>query len=196
MPFDGLLLTRAALPLARAAAALDISGIDPMVLAAHKRAECARHPGGFIFRHRSQLALLTSLLALAGVIDFLLSPDIYATLDPTWRMNLTLAGFWLILPLLLLETIPVRGPASWKETPHLARYFSSAAVPMPAAVVDLATALQRELGEQTHTCVFIVGELRQETVLLDPYLIIKDRATGEQMVLAIWNDQTILHIAH
>lgn len=194
MPFDGSTVIPCRSVLDRVSADLGITGISEAVLEAHKRAEIARYPagGGFFYRHRQIMALTAVVLVLMGFANVV-------------RMGVTGMARWdwlclgLMLPVFLLQFIKLRGPVHWVET-----YLSTSAlkpvgrkpiVGMPEPIVALAQRVVSELGRDERRCVFTVGELRQDTIVLDPYLIVRDVITNERLILGIWINDTVLHIA-
>jgi len=174
MPFDG---RTAALTIPNMLeAALAQSGIEPIgahVLDAHKAEELRRHPAGWLYRHRVavQIAILVLLITvLVGVLAL-------ASEHPV-------AGFAAVVTLLgaliAQSALPVRGPALWQD-----RTINDLGTVHPL-LRDSARRLQQHLPGVS----FTLGELIQDRITLDPYLVAEygeDRA-----VIGIWDGDTLI----
>jgi hypothetical protein len=174
MPFDG---RTAALTIPNTLeAALIQSGIEPIdsrVLDAHKAEELRRHPAGWFYRHRVavQIAILVLLIAvLVGVLAL-------ASEDPVvgFAAAVTLLG-----ALIAQSALPVRGPALWQE-----RTINDLGTVHPL-LRDSARRLRRHLPGVS----FTLGELIQDRITLDPYLIAE--YGGDRAVLGIWDGDTLI----
>ena len=175
MPFDG---RTAALTIPNTlAAALTQSGIEPIesyVLDAHKAEELHRHPAGWFYRHRVavQIAILALLIAvLVGVLAL-------ASLE---HSVVGFAAAVILLGAVIAQSVlPVRGPALWRE-----RTINDLRTVHPL-LRDSARRLQQHLPGVS----FTLGELIQDRITLDPYLVAEygeDRA-----VLGIWDGDTLI----
>jgi len=223
MPFDGLSIASRSSTLAQAAANLGITGVDAAVLEAHKANEVAKHQSNFAYRHHGGLVLCGEALTVIGMAGSLLAGCIVVFSIPfsmpcSFLVLLGLATGSLLLmfiPVSLMQRTIVRGPAYWVEQPItcVGRMVMDRAsrprqtplidqpkmgISLPGPVRRLAGAVRMELetmGAWHNQYSFIYGELRQDETILDPYLVLRNPKTGEQLILAIWIDDTILHMA-
>jgi hypothetical protein len=78
----------------------------------------------------------------------------------------------------------VRAGSHWEERWVPADWLPGLGVPEPIAL------LARELCRQVPGAALILGELKQEHVVLDPYLLLD--CDGMQVCLGIWDDGTII----
>lgn len=178
MPFDGAnfsLSTQDVLDAAMAASGLE--AIDPSVLDRHMADQLRRHPASWAYRNQQPIALaqVAVLLASVGLFVGLLSSHQIA-----WGIAAGLLMFGFATSPLFLA---VKGPAIWRE--RMAADLRDA----PAVVRDAAARLQRRLPGVG----FIEGELYQERVRLDPYLVAE--YGDARVVLAIWDDGRVIACA-
>jgi hypothetical protein len=178
MPFDGA--NFALSPHDRLDIAVCRSGlrpIDPRFLDRHKAEQIFLHPASWAYRHQQAMALaqVAVLLASVGAFVVLLSAH-----QAPWGFVAGLAMFGLGSSALFF---PVRGPARWRErlTEDLAE--------VPEVIREQAQRLRRGLPSVD----FVVGELYQEQVRLDPYLLAEYGAA--QVVLGIWDGDKVIACA-
>jgi hypothetical protein len=175
MPFDG---QNAALTLPDTLAAALIEGavetVEPHVLEAHKAHEQQRYPAGWFYRHRVAVQItsitLLSLGTVAGAGLFIL---INAALG---------VGLWLLTLAFAIaqSAITVRGPALWRE-----RAIMDLDVVHPAV-----RASAERLQERLPGVSFRLGELIQDRVTLDPYLLAE--YGNERAILGIWDGDRLI----
>lgn len=182
MPFDTMMLRPLAPPLPAsdaatlkaAAARAGLKCFDLERLERHKSLELQQHMPSWAYRHRTALRLAFGLTMVAGLLGFVgLAAHGFALASSS-----TIAC---VLALLVLAQLKrMRGPAHWEE--RLA--------PDLAGVHPLVAETALRLQAQVPDVQFRLGELFQERVLLDPYLV---AARGdERLLLGIWNGATIL----
>jgi len=175
MPFDG---QNAALTLPDTlAAALIESGIDevePHVLDKHKPEELSRHPASWFYRHRValQIARLVLMLSVFAAVLALASVE-----QPVLGLGLAVG---LLGAVVAQSTIPVRGPAIWRERD----------VKDLDAIHPAIRQYARRLRERLPGVSFRMGELTQDCVMLDPYLIAEYR--NERAILGIWDGDRLI----
>jgi hypothetical protein len=175
MPFDGrnaILATRESL--AAAIAVGRVEAVDPYVLDQHKAEELHRHPAGWISRHRVAVQITTLVLLLAGTIAS------FATaffVDPAAGVSVALAT---LACAIAQSLVPVRGPAFWRE-----RAINELSAVHPV-IRDSALRLQKQLPDVK----FKLGELIQDSITLDPYLIAE--YWDERAVLGIWDSDKLI----
>lgn len=168
MPFDSLTLApREKLEIAATKAGLEI--IDLGLLERHMAAEVKRREPGWAYRNRAMLQVAFGIAVVAGFTGFLVLES-RGFVVPAFAVAVALCG----LVIAALAT-PMHGPARWKERvePHLASVHPR--------IARSAQALREQLPEAE----FRIGELFQERVKLDPYLIAAHGDT--RLLLGIWD---------
>jgi hypothetical protein len=139
----------------------------------HKALEVRRHPAGWAYRHRRAVALAqvaVLLTAIAGFLAFFSIGRIGS--GGTAGIAGAVLGF---APLFVVG----RGPARWRER-GIADLSEG-----PAAIRVPALELQQRLPEVG----FRIGELYQDRVRLDPYLVAEYGPA--RLVLGIWDGDAI-----
>lgn len=175
MPFDGANRASTAQELLEAALwAGGLRLIDPSILDDYKAEQVRRHPPGWVYRHRGSVQLVQAIALMAGLVAFitLFSSDRYA-----WGLSIAVLTFGLAVAPML---VPVRGSARWKI--RLAEDLSA----MPPEIGSAALRLREQLPEVS----FRLGELFQDRVNLDPYLVADYR--GAQALLGIWEGERLI----
>lgn len=184
MPFDG---TRNA-SLAERLAWAGITPVPDSVLEAHKAAEIRKHPESRLYRHREkmpryivQVSYAIGGLMASGATVLWWGPDtsnavFFGTLC---GIGATIAS--LMTSITVLSEIQIKGPAEWQE-----RLWGGE---LPTALTVIARAAQQVEPRSR----LVIGELIQDSVVLDPYLIL---STGtERVCLGIWDGEAIIAIA-
>ncbi len=117
-------------------------------------------------------------MAMSGGMANEISP---ASLLSSW-----LSLFWLgVMTLLIVFGVfRVSAGARWEERAVTADMLSGLGV--PAAIAGLARALQQEADGS----MLILGELLQQEVVLDPYLLLE--YGSERVCLGIWDERRII----
>lgn len=187
MPLDdvgGVFLREYALGRTTLAGALARQGIVPIpldYLKAHREEQLRLNPPSFLYRHRWLAPALT-------MASFLISIGAAAVVGSSQAaVSVILGGMLPALAGIMLASRRVRGEAYWTER----RVSESGLVPagVPGEIAVVARLVKREIP----TARLILGELRQDTVLLDPYLIAE--YGDERAVLGIWDGPEILACA-
>jgi hypothetical protein len=185
MPFDALIAP--ARPRLLADVLLD-QGLEPVSwqrLAAHKRAQLETFRPSFWQQHQTWLpvGLIGSVgcMAASGGFANRIMP---ASMLPSW-----LALGWMCVIALLVVFGVFRGHAGshWEERWVAGAWLRGLGVPEPIAAIALS--LHREAPGSA----LILGELVQEEVVLDPYLLLEHY--GEQVCLGIWDGGRIIACA-
>jgi len=186
MPFDALVAPTQPKLLLDVLTDLGIVPISRELLEAHKQAQLDRFAPSFWYRHQPLLpaALLGSVgcMAATGGLSQRMLP--YASLFSDW---LTLAWMCVIGLLIGAGVFRVRAGSRWEERSVPAEWLQGLGVPQPIAW------LARDLCRQVPGAALILGELKQEYVVLDPYLLLE--RDGEQVCLGIWEDGRIVACA-
>ncbi|HSU07326.1 MAG TPA: hypothetical protein VLI93_17315 [Acetobacteraceae bacterium] len=167
--------------LAEAVRRLELKPVAFDLLDAHRREQVRRHPASFLFRHRWIAPLLTvSSFAVSVAGAALVGTSVAA-------VSVILAGMLPALAGIVLASRKVRGEAYWVEKRLLERELATAKI--PALVRGIAHAAKREFPPAR----LILGELRQDTVVLDPYLIAE--YGDDRIVLGIWDGDQVIACA-
>jgi hypothetical protein len=175
MPFDGTKLAPSAEDaLALACAVSGLTAIDAHTLEQHKTAQIARHPPGWMYRHGKAVVLGQGALLLIAAGGFC---ALSSNGQSAWGVAIGLLALCLML---LPMFLPVRGPAQWRER------AADGLDGVHPAVRERALRLSRQLDGVS----FALGELFQDRVTLDPYLVADYR--GARAVLGIWDEETLI----
>ncbi|MGC1411773.1 MAG: hypothetical protein WA864_22835 [Acetobacteraceae bacterium] len=185
MPFDALIAPPRPRLLAEV---LDDHGVSPVplqALAAHKQAQLERFAPSFWHQHQTWLpvGLIGSVFCMA-LSGGLANRTLADSLVPSW-----LSLFWLgVMALLIVFGVfRVSAGAKWEERGVTAEGLFALGV--PRRITLLARDLQRDAIGST----LVLGELLQEEVVLDPYLLLD--CGGEQICLGIWDGPRIIAVA-
>ena len=174
MPFDGLRLAWLPEDMTAALAASGLRPVDPVLLEHHKAEQVRQHPASWVYRHSG------AVLAAQGAM-LLLAAGAFCALSsfghPEWATSLGLLAVALMMMPLMMR---VRGPARWQE-----RRLDGLEEVHPM-VRARAAQLSRQLPEATYA----IGELIQDRVTLDPYLVAEHR--GKRVILGIWDGGSLI----
>ena len=184
MPFDALTLPRS---LKQTAQDLGITPIPQQVLAFYKQQQRNRYPGSWWYRYGdlgAALMLCTFALALTTCGGCLLA---YVATGITALAVISSAGFAILFLLglsgaLSRNGLMVKGPAFWVEY----EIGDPEVVGVPAKIAARA----KQIIDRMPDARLIIGDLRQENISLDPYLVV--RYEFEQIVLGIWDEGGII----
>ena len=173
MPFD-FVRTSQHDALDAALARIGLAPVASETLESHKAEQIRLHPCSWMYRHSVAVQLGRSFVLIGALVGFVL---------------LTAAGFpacglWLAVALAvavaLSIALPVRGAAAWRERPD------RDLVLVHPVIRDQALRLRQELPEIR----FVIGELYQDRVRLDPYLLAE--LGGRRVVLGIWDEDRLI----
>lgn len=185
MPFDALLAPVRQRPLAQFLTDYGVVPVPLQALAAHKQAQLERFAPSFWHQHQTWLpvGLIGSvfLMSVSGGLTNRMLPD---SLVPSW-----LSLFWLVVMALLIVfgVFRVSAGARWEERFVTPEMLIELGVPLRIARVA------RDLCGATPGAALILGELLQNEVVLDPYLLLE--CEGERVCLGIWDDRRIIAAA-
>ena len=178
MPFDALVGFERR-TLAEALDRLALSPVSWQLLEHHKRDQLARFAPSFWHAHQTWLPV--GLVGSVGCMAASGGLANHMAFSNTASL-LTLAWMGVIALLILFGVFRAHGGAEWHErcvTPGALRH-----VPPPIAAV--ARALQDELPDAA----LILGELKRQEVVLDPYLLLEH--DGGRVCLGIWDGARII----
>ncbi len=186
MPFDALVAPAPHKLLADEVADRGIVPVSLGTLAAHQQAQLERFAPSFWYRH--QALLPAALLGSVGGMAFSggLAERVADSGSPLscW---LTLSWMGVIMLLLGAGVFRVRAGSHWEERWVPAVWLKGLGVPEPIV------ALARDLNRSVPGAALILGELVEDHVVLDPYLLLE--RDGERVCLGIWDDGGIIAIA-
>jgi len=182
MPFDALIAPAAPKPLALLLEEHDIAPVPLQALASHCQAQLDRFAPSFWYRHQTWLpvGLIGSVgcMAASGGLSHAMMSD---PLPSSW---LSLGWLSVMALLILFGVFRVSAGARWEERWVGLDELRRAGVPEPIA------SRARLLLRAAPGAALILGELKQEEVVLDPYLLFE--RDGERVCLGIWDDRQII----
>jgi hypothetical protein len=182
MPFDALVaLTRQK----TLTDALDEHRLDPVSwerLAAHKVDQQRRYGPSFWYRHQ---AVVSILLVVASPAAGAIAAASGGFTAHSGVLAITGSFVWMCMVALITGTgvIRLRAGSHWEERKLLADDH------VPEPIARVARVLQTEVPSAR----LIVGELKREHTVLDPYLLIEHE--GECACLGIWENDRVIACA-
>jgi len=186
MPFDALVVPVQPKMLSEVLSDNGVTPISLELLEAHKQAQLERFAPSFWYRHQPLLpaALLGSVgcMAASGGMTQHVMPG--GSPVSGW---LTLAWMCVIALLIGAGVFRVRAGSHWQERWVAADWLPELGVPQPIAL------LARDLCREVPGSALILGELVQEHVVLDPYLLLD--CDGALVCLGIWDEGRIVACA-
>jgi len=197
MPLDGTRYISApdrCATLYEATQRLGLQQIPIADLLAHQAAEVKKHPGSWWYRHHHLGTSLTLLAWLGSAIGAFTSlivllchlSDLYTAISALAGLSVFTSAFVAICSTgIMTGRLVVNGPAEWRE--DRVNSFMRHGVPD-----DIATMAVR-LTKLVPGSYSVLGTLEQNSVILDPYLVVRYR--DEQVVLGIWDDHGVIHQA-
>lgn len=175
MPFDALLAPARPRRLVDILADWHITPVPLEALAEHRQAQLERFAPSFWYQHQTWLpvGLIGSVVCLS------LSGSGSAWLSLFWLSVMTL--------LIVFGVFQVSAGARWEERLVGSEMLVELGVPLGIA------RLARDLQSEADGSELILGELLQEQVVLDPYLLLRYR--GERVCLGIWDGRRVIAAA-
>lgn len=183
MPFDALVAATRQRAIADAFEARDLTPVSWETLVQHKLAQQQKFGPSFWYRHQA-------MLSIALIVA---SPAVGAFVGATQGFTphasaLTIASsfVWMCMVALVTGTglIRLRAGSHWEERQMPASYLYTYEVPEPIARV--ARTLQRDVPRSR----LVLGELKRDETVLDPYLLIEH---GDECVcLGIWEQGRVI----
>jgi hypothetical protein len=175
MPFDALLAPARPRRLVDILADWHITPVSLEALAEHRQAQLARFAPSFWHQH--QMWLPVGLIG--SVVCMALSGGSSSWLSLFWLSIMTL--------LIVFGVFRVSAGARWGE-----RLLASEALIEMGVPLGIAR-LARDLQNEADGSELVLGELLQEQVVLDPYLLLRYR--GERVCLGIWDGRRVIAAA-
>ena len=183
MPLDALSGHGCAELLAISLAQQDIRPVDWNTLAAHKQAQLEKFGPSFWYQHQTLLGF-----TLIGSIGFMAitAGAANSLTQPSSPVSVWISVAWmcLVAALIVSGILRVHAGSHWEERWVPIDRLETLGVPEPIAA--MACSIHRKVPGST----VILGELVQELVVLDPYLLL---VRGEERVcLGLWDDTGII----
>jgi hypothetical protein len=176
MPFDGSLLS-----LETKARSVGLNPIPLETLEAHKTEQCRLHRGSWLYpiaksHNWPGIVLAVSLSMYMGgfFLGCLFDNVVILILACCAAVSVFIGG-------LAISFIKVKGRAEWRE-----KVANLAAIPPQ---VQHAVKKLKSIYPNSY---YVIGELYQDKVMLDPYLLAIDLITNERVCLAIWDNDRII----
>ena len=186
MPFDALVAPREPRTLAQTLDDRCIAPVGWATLAAHKQAQLARYQPSFWHRHEAWLPI-----ALVGSVGCMAASGglTHAVTASTSLLSVTPTLIWLgsFVLLITFGVFRVRAGAYWQERNIPVEDLDRLGV--PPAIAATARTLNRDLPGSE----LVLGELIEEAIVLDPYLILT--CNDEMACLGIWDDKHVIACA-
>ncbi len=186
MPFDALVAPLRQQTLSDALDAHNLTPVSWEYLAAHKTAQQRKFGPSFWYRHQAIVSI--SLVVLSPVVGAAVGAS--QEFSPhSSAMTVASSFIWMCMVALVTGTglIRLRAGSHWEERRVSAAFLPSLDVPEPIAKV--ARSLQSDVPGSR----LILGELKRETTVLDPYLLIE---LGDECVcLGIWENGHVIACA-
>lgn len=199
MPFDGSLplVSGHHTPLSDIFNHLGIKPVTQVVLLEHKAAQCARYPASWTYLHRHKLravlvvsSFINMFIAGLGSLTYTSAmvlgtnlPDFLYLVMSVICFNMILAG--------LFPSLRMHPPAQWYE--RVLSPDTLKTVRLPREIEQITERICKLYSGSKLS--FTYAELRRNVEPLDPYLTVRDAASGEEFVIGIWDADTLLHIA-
>lgn len=158
---------------------LGIKPIPNSELELHKVAELRKNPGSMFYPVRGFVPFLLLIGSFSIVV--LINEPSSSLGNGVLHPFLSAVVFMLVSAVLVFGSkVRLKAPAKWDERPGIHQ------IDVPSSIASMA----RMVTEFVPEAIVVVGELKQESVVLDPYLVI--RLNDQQICLGIWDDQGVI----
>lgn len=183
MPFDALIAAPRQKSLSEIFDELGLTPVSATSLVDHKRAQLAKFGPSFWYRHQAALSI--------GLI--IASPAVGAVagaaqgFTPHSSALAVASSFaWMCMVALIAGTglIKLRAGSHWEERFLTGDQLAEARVPEPIA--RIARTVTRKVPEAD----LVLGELKRELVVLDPYLLIE--LDDERVCIGVWDGDQVI----
>jgi hypothetical protein len=185
MPFDALVAPARPKSLAELLLDRGRSPVSWLALVEHKRTQLEKFRPSFWQQHQTWLpvGLLGSVGSMAASGGFA-NRMMPSSALPSW---LTLAWMCVIALLILFGVFRGHAVSHWEERWVSPAWLRGLCVPEPIASMAL------QLHREAPGSVLVLGELLQDEMVLDPYLLLVH--DGEMMCLGIWDEGRVIACA-
>jgi hypothetical protein len=186
MPFDALVAVPRQTQLSDALDAQNLNPVSLTTLAAHKVAQQQKFGPSFWFRHQAMVSI--TLVIMSPVVGALVGAT-QGFAPHSSAMTIAASFVWMCMVALITGTglVRLRAGSHWEERRVSVTSLDSLGVPEPIA--RIARSLQSDVPDAK----FILGELKRESAVLDPYLLIEHGK--ECACLGIWEDGHVVECA-
>jgi len=186
MPFDALVAVTRQRAISEV---LEDHGLKPVpwaTLAEHKTAQQRRYGPSFWHRHQTALSVALVLASPAAGAIAGMSTGFSAH---SGVLAITGSFVWMCLVALVTGTgmIRLRAGSYWEERRVPVGFLADDGVPEPIARIA------RQLHGEVRGSRLILGELKRQETVLDPYLLVEK--DGECICLGIWENDRIVAAA-
>ena len=181
---------------------LGLTPIREEELAAYKQQQLKKNRGSIWYHYRGLAVALLICCMLAGLLSILLSlPTAFFAAAHGQHLQAALYGtiallggscIWVLDRTRVFSSTgrKLKGPAYWVEVSmSFSLYRAANQHTVPASINDSVFRVARALPN-TH---IVVGELRQDSAVIDPYLIIC--YGDERAIIGIWDDDGVIRQA-
>jgi len=187
MPFDALVAPPRPTTISDALDAHRLTAVPREYLAKHKQAQQRKFGPSFWYRHQASVSV--ALVVASPAIGAAVGASQGFSTDSS-ALTVASSFVWMCLIALITGTglIKLRAGAHWEERRVTADRLSELAVP------EAIAAPARQLLLEVPGSRLMLGELKLDKAVLDPYLLIETR--DERICLGIWEgDQVFACIA-
>lgn len=183
MPFDALVAAPRHATIADILDAQELTAVPLDYLAEHKQAQQRKFGPSFWYRH--QAAVSVALVVASPVVGAAVGAMQGFTANSS-ALTVASSFIWMCLVALITGTgmIRLRAGAHWVERHVTGDMLDELEVPEEIAIPA------RRIQEYAPGSRFVLGELKRETTVLDPYLLIE--RGSERVCLGIWDGKQII----
>jgi len=186
MPFDALVVTPRQTSLTEALEAQNLRPVPWQELATHKQEQQRKFGPSFWFRHQAMVSI--SLVVMSPMVGAAVGATQGFTPHSS-AMTIAASFVWMCMVALITGTglIRLRAGSHWEE--RRVSVFALNALDVPEPIARIAQSLKRDLPDAK----FILGELKRESAVLDPYLLAEHG--NDCVCLGIWENGQIIECA-
>jgi hypothetical protein len=186
MPFDALVAVTPRRAISDALQRRNLTPVSWEKLLAHKESQQRRFGPSFWYRHQAMVSI--SLVVASPLVGALVGAT-QGFSPHSSALTIASSFIWMCAVALITGTglIKLRAGSHWEERLVPVGFLAGHDVPEPIA--RIARSIQLDVPGST----LILGELKREEVVLDPYLLIEH---GDECVcLGIWENRQVIACA-
>lgn len=183
MPFDALVAAPRQKTLSEALDARNLVPVSWEYLAAHKLAQQRKNGPSFWYRHQAMVSI--SLVVMSPLVGAAVGATQGFSAHSS-AMTIAASFVWMCMVALITGTglIKLRAGSHWEE--RNVSSISLDALEVPEPIARVARSLQSDVPRTR----LVLGELKRESAVLDPYLLIEHN--NECHCLGIWENGQII----
>jgi hypothetical protein len=184
MPFDALVAVTRQNALSDALEDLRLKPVSWEALAEHKASQQRRYGPSFWYRHQAAVSIM---LVVASPVAGVVAGASGGFTAHSGVLAITGSFMWMCMVALITGTglVRLRAGSHWEEREVATGYLAD--VPQPIARIA------RQLYDDAPGARLILGELKRQETVLDPYLLIE--RDGECVCLGIWENDKVVACA-